>query len=162
MTLVELYRTAFTQQPRPDAFRFKANGAWQDVSSAAALERVQAVAAALHKLGIQKGDRVALLSENRLEWALADLGILTAGAATVPVYPTLTAMQAKHILGDSEARIVIVSNASQLQKVVTLALELPMLTAIFVLDPPPDFSPTALLGRSTLQRPMDPDGGATG
>ena len=146
MTLVELYRTAFTQQPRPDAFRFKANGAWQDVSSAAALERVQAVAAALHKLGIQKGDRVALLSENRLEWALADLGILTAGAATVPVYPTLTAMQAKHILGDSEARIVIVSNASQLQKVVTLALELPMLTAIFVLDPPPDFSPTAHAG----------------
>src|SRR5262245_4223851 len=146
MTLVELYRTAFTQMPRRDAFRFKAGGAWQDVSSAAALERVEAIAAALHKLGIQPGDRVAILSENRLEWALADLGILTAGAATVPVYSTLTAMQARHILGDSEARIVIVSTGMQLQKVVALAPELPMLTAIFVLDPPPDLSPAAHAG----------------
>src|SRR5688572_8898528 len=141
MTLVELYRTAFTQQPRRDAFRFKANGAWNDVSSASALQRVEAVAAALHKLGIQSGDRVAILSENRIEWALADLGILTAGAATVPVYGTLTAMQAKHILGDSESRIVFVSNGAQLQKVKALAPELPMLTAIFVFEPPADQSP---------------------
>ncbi|MEO6462284.1 MAG: long-chain fatty acid--CoA ligase [Candidatus Eisenbacteria bacterium] len=146
MTLVELYRTAFTQMPRNDAFRFKVNGAWNDVSSAAALQRVEAVAAALHKLGIQPGDRVALLSENRVEWALADLGILTAGAATVPVYPTLTAMQAKHILGDSEARVVIVSSAAQLEKVKVLAPELPMLTAIFILDPPADLSPAAHAG----------------
>ena len=146
MTLVELYRTAFTQSPRPDAFRFKASGGWNDVSSAAAQQRIEAVAAALYRLGIQAGDRVALLSENRLEWALADLGILTAGAATVPVYPTLTAMQAKHILGDSEARIVIVSSATQLQKVVLLAPELPMLTAIFIMDPPPELSPAAHAG----------------
>jgi long-chain acyl-CoA synthetase len=146
MTLVELYRTAFIQQPRRDAFRFKANGAWQDVSSASALQRVEAVAAALHKLGIQPGDRVAILSENRIEWALADLGILTAGAATVPVYPTLTAMQAKHILGDSESRIVFVSNGAQLQKVKALAPELPMLTAIFVFEPPADLSPAAHAG----------------
>jgi long-chain acyl-CoA synthetase len=146
VTLVELYRTAFTQMPRPDAFRFKKDGAWHDVSSQVALERVEAVAAALYRLGIQPGDKVALLSENRLEWALADLGILTAGAATVPVYPTLTAMQAKHILGDSNARIVIVSTASQLEKVVALAPELPMLTAIFVLDPPSTLSPAAHAG----------------
>jgi long-chain acyl-CoA synthetase len=95
---------------------------------------------------VQAGDRVALLSENRVEWALADFGILTAGAATVPVYPTLTAMQAKHILGDSEARIVIVSNGVQLQKVKLLAPELPMLTAIFVMDPPSDLSPAAHAG----------------
>ena len=146
MTLVELYRTAFTQQPRRDAFRFKSNGAWHDVSSAAALERVEAVAAALHKIGIQPGDRVAILSENRIEWALADLGALTAGAAVVPVYPTLTAMQAKHILGDSESRVVLVSSKAQLEKVVSLAPELPMLTAIFVLDPPPELSPAAHAG----------------
>ena len=67
MTLVELYRTAFTQQPRRDAFRFKANGAWHDVSSASALQWVEAVAAALHKLGIQSGDRVAILYQGELK-----------------------------------------------------------------------------------------------
>src|SRR5882672_2702430 len=89
-TLVELYRRAFADLPRPDAFRHRVDGAWRDVSSAEAQQAIERVAAALATRDVAKGERVAILSENRLEWALADFGILTAGAVVVPVYPTLT------------------------------------------------------------------------
>jgi len=142
MTLVELYRTAFAQHPRPDAFRSKRDGAWHDVSSAEAQARIEEVAAALAQLGVARGDRVAILAESRLEWALADFGILTLGAAIVPVYPTLTAQQSRHILFDSEAKVAFVSTAEQLDKLIALVPELPALTAIFVFDPPADRSAT--------------------
>ena len=81
------------------------------------------------------GDRVAILAENRLEWALADFGILTAGAATVPIYATLTAAMARHILFDSETRLVLVSTAEQLAKVQSIAGELPGLQTAVLMDP---------------------------
>ena len=143
MTLVELYRTAFEQHPRPDAFRTRRNGAWQDVSSADAQARIEQVAAALSKLGVVPGDRVAILAESRLEWALADFAILTLGAAVVPVYPTLTVANSRHILADSTAKIVFVSTPAQLDKVMALAPDLPALTAIIVFDPPATLSPNA-------------------
>ena len=133
-TLVELYRSAFGEHPRPDAFRHKVSGQWRDVSSADARRAIELVAAALVARGIEPGDRVAILSENRLEWALADFGILTAGAATVPIYPTLTATHARHILTDSEAKLALVSTAPQLEKVRSLAAGLPALRGLVVMD----------------------------
>ncbi len=143
MTLVDLYRTAFAQHPRPDAFRSKRDGVWHDVSSADARAQIEQVAAALATLGVVRGDRVAILSETRLEWALADFAVLTLGAAVVPVYPTLTPDGTRYILADSAARVVFVSTATQLQKITALAPELPALTAIIVFDPPSTLSPTA-------------------
>jgi long-chain acyl-CoA synthetase len=134
-TLVELYRAVFRDHPRPDAFRHKAGGAWHDVSSADAQLTIERVAAALSARGIVPGNRVAILAENRLEWALADFGILTAGAATVPIYATLTAATARHILFDSEARLVLVSTAEQLAKVRQVAGELPGLRTAVLMDP---------------------------
>ncbi len=135
-TLVELYRDAFQTHAKPDAFRHKIAGEYRDVSSVEARARIERIAAALHARGIAPGDRVAILAENRLEWALADFGILTAGAATVPIYATLTGPQARHILADSDAKLAIVSTPVQMEKVLSLLGELPALKGMVVMDLP--------------------------
>ncbi|WP_051051260.1 AMP-dependent synthetase/ligase [Pacificimonas flava] len=88
-----------------------AGGTWETISWAETARRVAQVAEALIELGIKPGDRVALISENRPEWCIADLGIMAAGAVSVPTYTTNTERDHLHILEDSHARAVIVSNA---------------------------------------------------
>lgn len=105
------------QYRKPDAFKFKRNGQWIDVSTDEFLLRVEELFFALRALGIKTGDRVALVSENRLEWAIADYAALSAGAITVPIYPTLSAPQIDALLTDCEPSIVFVSNSDLLQKV---------------------------------------------
>ena len=94
----------------------------------------------LRSLGIEKGDRVAILSENRPEWAYADLAALCAGAVDAPIYATLTAPQVLYILNDSEAKVVFVSTAAQLQKVQEIRAQAPMLRHVIRMDeaPAPD------------------------
>ena len=122
---------------KPDAFRYKPPGGarYVDVSHREALERVYHAALGLHALQLAKQDRVALLSENRLEWALADLAILSAGCINVPVYATLPAPQVEYILSDSEARAVFVSTPDQLAKVEAGRSKLPKLQHIISFDP---------------------------
>ena len=119
---------------RPDAFRHKQNGAWVDVSHKDVLERVHALAHALGELKLAKTDRVALLSENRLEWAITDLGILFAGGVTVPIYPTLIPAQVEYILKDSDVRVVFVSSKVQAAKIAALRPQLPMLERVIAFD----------------------------
>ena len=95
-TLTQLFFDAITTFSKPAALRFKANGVWQDISHAQLQERVRHTALALQALQLTRGDRVALLSENRPEWAIADYACLTAGLADVPIYPTLPAEQMVH------------------------------------------------------------------
>jgi len=90
---------------------------WVSTSSQDFYQQVVGVAQALREWGIAKGDRVAILSENRPEWTIADFASLLIGAVTVPVYTTLTAEQTAHILRDSGARAIFVSSAKQLGKV---------------------------------------------
>ncbi len=92
-------------------------GKWQPISGQQLYQRVVAFAAALSSWGIAKGDRVALLGENRWEWAVADFAVLALGAVDVPLYSTLTAQQVAKMLADSEARVVVVSTAQQYEKV---------------------------------------------
>ncbi len=89
----------------------RADGRWQSRSWTEAALQVSALAAALKRLGIARGDRVMLVSENRPEWCIADLAIMAAGAVTVPTYTTNTERDHAHILQDSQARAVIVSTA---------------------------------------------------
>src|SRR5688572_13860905 len=89
------------QYRKADAFKFKRNGQWIDVSSDEFLLRVEELFFALRSLGVKAGDRVAILSENRPEWAVADYAALCAGAITVPIYPTLSAPQIEALLRDS-------------------------------------------------------------
>ena len=90
---------------------------WISISSSEFYQSVVGVARALQEWGIGKGDRVAILSENRPEWTIADFACLLLGAVVVPVYTTLTGEQTAYILKDSGARIVFVSSDKQLQKV---------------------------------------------
>ena len=88
----------------------KRGGAWQAVSWSEAARQVAALAEGLARIGLRPGDRVMLVSENRPEWLIADLGIMAAGCVTVPTYITNTSRDHAHILGNSGAKAVIVSN----------------------------------------------------
>jgi long-chain acyl-CoA synthetase len=93
---------------------------WVPISSAELYRSVVGVARAFESWGIQKGDRVAILSENRPEWTITDFATLAIGAVTVPIYATQTAEQTSFILNDSGARTVAVSTRGQLEKVLTI------------------------------------------
>lgn len=97
---------------RPDE-----SGQWKPISSAQVYQRVRALADALTSWGIVKGDRVAILSENRWEWAVADFAALALGAVDVPLYPTLTPEQIAVLLADSGTRVIFVSSKAQYDKV---------------------------------------------
>ncbi|MDQ0961840.1 long-chain acyl-CoA synthetase [Streptomyces sp. B4I13] len=108
---------------------------WKALSWAQAAERVYAIAAGLIELGVQPEQRVALACSTRLEWILADLGIMCAGAATTTVYPQTNADESAFILSDSESRVLIAEDAAQLAKAVEKRAELPDLTHVVVIDP---------------------------
>jgi long-chain acyl-CoA synthetase len=88
----------------------KREDAWRAISWAEAVRQVAALAVSLKRIGLEPGDRVCLVSENRPEWLIADLAIMAAGCVTVPTYTTNTTRDHAHILGNSGARAVIVSN----------------------------------------------------
>ena len=79
-------------------------------------EKVRRLRAAFYSLGLRKGDRIAILSENRPEWAITDLAAQCMGVITVPIYPTLPAAQARYVISDSAARVLVVSDKKQLAK----------------------------------------------
>src|SRR5215470_20110636 len=96
---------------------FKQQDRWQPISSRQYYGYVAAVARALRHWGVRKGDRVAILSENRPEWMIADFACVCSGVASVPIYSTLTADQTAYLLGHSGARVAFVSSLEQLRKV---------------------------------------------
>ena len=119
---------------RPDAFRHKVGGSYRDISHGEVYARVSALACALGSLTIARRDRVALLSENRIEWAIADLAILARGAVNVPLYATLPANQIEYMLRDSQARAIFVSSRAQLAKIASIRGRLPALEHVIVFD----------------------------
>ncbi|MFJ3206710.1 AMP-dependent synthetase/ligase [Streptomyces flaveolus] len=134
-----LERVAAT--PDAEAYRYPVPPAsgegpddWKSLTWAQAAERVYAIAAGLIELGVQAEQRVALASSTRLEWILADLGIMCAGAATTTVYPQTNAEESAYILSDSESRVLIAEDAAQLAKAREKRAELPGLTHVVVID----------------------------
>ena len=104
------------------------------MSSREVFERVRDLSIGFSALGMASGDRVALVSESRPEWILADLAVLAGGGVLVPIYPTLSAAQIRYILADSGARIAIVSTRLQLEKLQEVRHQLPALEAIVAMD----------------------------
>ena len=104
------------------------------LSSQDVFERIRDLSLGLRTLGVASGDRVAIIAESRPEWLLCDLAILAAGAVTVPIYPTLSASQARYILQDSGARLAIVSTRLQLEKAQEVRHLFPSLEAIVAMD----------------------------
>ncbi|MGW0459828.1 AMP-dependent synthetase/ligase [Streptomyces tendae] len=134
-----LERVAAT--PDAEAYRYPVPPAagegpddWKSLTWAQAAERVYAIAAGLIELGVQPEQRVALASSTRLEWILADLGIMCAGAATTTVYPQTNADESAYILSDSESRVLIAEDAAQLAKAREKKAELPHLAHVVVVD----------------------------
>ncbi len=105
-TLPELFRTAADKFDRADALSYKKGGAWNHISSRAIIARAKAIAAGLQRLGIQRGDRAAILAVNSPEWTLVDAGCQFAGIIDVPIYTTLTPDSIGFILNDSSARVL--------------------------------------------------------
>ncbi len=116
------------------ALRSKRAGRWVDISYRDMAEQVQDLSVGLLELGVRPGDRVAILSENRPEWAITDYACLAARCTDVPLYPTLPAKQAEYILRDSGAVLVMVSTAAQLAKVQSVRAGLPALSHVVAFD----------------------------
>ncbi|AZM62375.1 MULTISPECIES: AMP-dependent synthetase/ligase [unclassified Streptomyces] len=135
-----LERVAAT--PDAEAYRYPVPPAsgegpdeWKSLTWAEAAERVHTIAAGLIELGVEPEQRVALASSTRVEWILADFGILCAGAATTTIYPQTNADESAYILSDSQSRVIIAENAEQAAKAVAKRAELPDLTRVVVIDP---------------------------
>ena len=110
-------------------------GQWHPISSDQMYHRVRALATALLRFGVKKGDRVVLISENRWEWAVTDFAVLAVGAADVPLYPTLTGEQMAEQVRDADARIAVVSTRQQFDKLQSVRAQTP-LQHIVMMDSP--------------------------
>ncbi|MGW5862217.1 AMP-dependent synthetase/ligase [Streptomyces sp. NPDC055239] len=140
-SVAHLFLERVAATPDAEAYRYPVPAAsgdgpdeWKSLSWAQAAERVYAIAAGLIELGLAPEDRVALASSTRVEWILADLGILCAGAATTTVYPQTNAEESTYILADSGSRVLIAENAAQLAKAREKRAELPDLRHVVVID----------------------------
>ncbi|HEU4874094.1 MAG TPA: long-chain fatty acid--CoA ligase [Pyrinomonadaceae bacterium] len=104
-----LILAAVSRHNKEDALNYRADGKWHNIPAAAFVERVKNVTLGLAGLGVRPGDRIALLSENRPEWSIADLAILSLGAINVPIYTTQALDQVEYILSDSGAKAMFIS-----------------------------------------------------
>lgn len=107
-TLPEMLRAAFEAHDRPDLIVERVGGVWTPTATAHLQERVERVALGLCAMGLGAGDRVALIAPNRLDWIVADFGILFAGCVVVPIFPTQALDQVQYILAHSEAGAIFV------------------------------------------------------
>jgi long-chain acyl-CoA synthetase len=115
-TLSKAFWRSVEQHGEKPALLVKREKQYRPITYTELGRRVYAFARALHELGVRKGDRVSILSENCPEWAITDWATLCLGAITVPIYPTLTAPQVQEILRDSEPKVLVVSDKKQLRK----------------------------------------------
>jgi long-chain acyl-CoA synthetase len=120
--LVTMFLTRAREKGDAPFLWAKRGGAWQSVSWSEAARQVAAIAEGLRRMGLDPGDRVMLVSENRPEWLIADIAIMAAGCVTVPTYTTNTTRDHQHILGNSGARAVIVSNQKLAKNLVPAVL----------------------------------------
>jgi long-chain acyl-CoA synthetase len=132
--LAALFRNRVEATPDKEAFRYLDDGQWVPVTWRDAAARVEPLAAGLVALGIEPEQRVGIASSTRYEWILADLAIMSAGAATTTVYANTNATDTRYILADSESRIVFAENADQLAKLTECRDELPALTKVVMFD----------------------------
>ncbi|HUP63824.1 MAG TPA: long-chain fatty acid--CoA ligase [Thermoanaerobaculia bacterium] len=120
---------------RSAAFIHKQNGQWVEIGLDEFARTVRHFSGGLRSLGVRKDDRVAILSENRPEWTIADFAILAANAVSVPVYSTLLSWQIEYILKDSETVAVVLSDQSQLEKILEIRGNCPALREIISMNP---------------------------
>ncbi|MCO4743497.1 MAG: long-chain fatty acid--CoA ligase [Proteobacteria bacterium] len=133
-SVVDMWHHRIGSTPRETAFHYRLGAAWREMSWEQAGEASREIANGLLALGIKPEERCALLSETRVEWILADLAILCAGAATTTLYPASTADESAHILADSESVLAFCSTWGQVDKLNSIRDKLPKLKTIVVFD----------------------------
>jgi long-chain acyl-CoA synthetase len=132
-TLVELFRRAVGRER--NLLNYKKDGQWRRISSSELKSQVRAVAMGLRALGARAGDRVGILSENRVEWTIADLGVINCGAIDAPIYATQAPKQVSYILNDAGVEVLFISNQSQYDRVREALKSCPNLRVIISFDP---------------------------
>ena len=136
-TLCDIFYRSVDTFRKPDHLRVKRGGEWRATTSDEFKAAVEELSMGLRALGVAKGDRVAILSENRPEWAFADLAALTAAVVDVPIYATLLPPQVLYLLNDSEARICFVSSHAQARKVLEVRGQAKALEHVVLFDETP-------------------------
>lgn len=134
LTIPEQFNETAERFPKRPALKFKYHGTYINVSFLELKKRVNIMAKGLLELGINLGDRVAILSENRTEWVRTDLAVLTIGAISVPVHTTLSPNIITYVLNDSGAKAVLVSHQDQLNKLMLIIKDLLYLETIIYIN----------------------------
>jgi long-chain acyl-CoA synthetase len=134
-TIADLLPLAAAQHPDSPAVRFKQGDEWTDVSYEELGRIVKEVALGLVGLGIEPGDKVAILSHTRPEWTYACFGILSAGGTLVTIYQTNSPEECHYVANHSESRVIFVEDGDQLAKIREVEAELPTLEQIVVIEP---------------------------
>ena len=132
--LFDIVEHQLINHPKEIALAGKVNGEWKTCSTASLKEQADEISYGLFSLGINKEDKVAIISNNRPEWNITDFGVQQTGAVLVPVYPTISTVEFKFILEDSESKIVFVSDKDLFEKISSIKNELPFLKYIFTFE----------------------------
>jgi long-chain acyl-CoA synthetase len=134
-TVVEFIDEALTRNAANPGFRFRTKTSWKTVTFADGQKEIASVGGGLRSLGLGAADRIAILSDPRYEWTIADYAILGGGSVVVPIYQTNSPTECEFILRNSKTRAVITENAGQLAKIAEIRSELPDLQHVIVIDP---------------------------
>ncbi|MBO0859819.1 MAG: AMP-binding protein, partial [Chloracidobacterium sp.] len=132
-TLVGLFRRAVSGER--NLLNYKKEGGWRGVSSLELESQVRAVAMGLRALDVRPGNCVGILSENRVEWTVADLGVINCGALDAPIYATQAPKQTAYILNDAGVEVLFISNQAQYDRMRDALNECPKLRVIISFDP---------------------------
>jgi len=132
--IFDLHYHQLANYPKNDALTDKIDGKWVPISTQSIIEQAEQFASGLIELGLQPGDKVGLIANNRSEWLISDLGILIAGMINVPIYPTITVEDYEYILNNAEVKVCFVSDEDLFQKVDSVKSKIPSLERIYSFD----------------------------
>ena len=133
-SIPDLLRFRVRQTGSNEAFRFPVDDQWQTLTWEQACERASAIALGLHSLGVEPEQRCGILAGTRIDWMLADLGIMCAGGATTTIYPTTTAEGCAYIVGDSGSVVVFAEDDEQVDKLRSVREQVPELRKVITFD----------------------------
>jgi long-chain acyl-CoA synthetase len=129
-----MFKTVCERFPEKTGYMFKRDDVYHSLKFIEVHSSVNKIAAGLINLGISKGDKVLILSENRVEWAIADYAILSIGAITIPIYPTLLPTHVEFIINNSEGKTILVSGEDQFSKIEKIRNKIPAIKNIISMD----------------------------
>jgi long-chain acyl-CoA synthetase len=132
--LFDILQKQKSEFPVPDALAAKENGRWRKYSTEEFIEKSNLVSFGLLSLGLKKDDKVAIISNNRPEWNIMDMGMLQVGVVNVPIYPTLSESEFQFILNDSEAKLIFVSDENLFKKISSIKTQVPSLKEIYAFN----------------------------